>query len=139
MIIYFAGAIAGGREHQSMHEKIIEHLKQYGEVLTEHVGDRNISQQGETHLSDTEIYDRDLAWLSESDVIVAEVSTPSLGVGYEISKAEGMNKKILCLFQIQEGKRLSAMVRGNNGFVIEDYESVEQALEKIDSFFKKQK
>jgi hypothetical protein len=40
-----------------------------------------------------------MSWLKEADVIVAEVSTPSLGVGYEIGKAEDMGKRILCLYK----------------------------------------
>ena len=37
--------------------------------------------------------------------IVAEVTQPSLGVGYEIGRAVAMDKKILCLYRPQDGKR----------------------------------
>ena len=36
--------------------------------------------------------------------IVAEVTQPSLGVGYEIGRAVDMKKPILCLYRPQEGK-----------------------------------
>ena len=36
--------------------------------------------------------------------LVAEVTQPSLGVGYEIGRAVAMDKKILCLYRPQEGK-----------------------------------
>ena len=49
-------------------------------------------------LSDQEIHDRDLQWIIESDMLVAEVTIPSLGVGYEIGRAIEMGKPILCLF-----------------------------------------
>ena len=65
---------------------------------------------GENSLTDTEIFERDMAWIEESDVVVAEVTTPSLGVGYELGQAESMGKKIICLFRKVEGKRLSAMI-----------------------------
>ena len=37
-------------------------------------------------------------------VVVAEVTQPSLGVGYELGRAKAMNKKILCLFRPKSGK-----------------------------------
>ena len=42
MKIYFAGAIRGGRSDQNLYFEIINYLKKYGEVLTEHVGDKSI-------------------------------------------------------------------------------------------------
>ena len=38
-------------------------------------------------------------------VLVAEVTQPSLGVGYEIGRAVDMKKKVLCLFRPQSGRR----------------------------------
>ena len=37
--------------------------------------------------------------------IVAEVTQPSLGVGYEIGRAVAMGKRILCLYRPQQDKR----------------------------------
>jgi nucleoside 2-deoxyribosyltransferase len=68
--------------------------------------------------TDKDIFERDMEWVREADIIVAEVSTPSLGVGYELGQAEAMGKKVLCLYREQEGKRLSAMVNGNNYFTM---------------------
>jgi nucleoside 2-deoxyribosyltransferase len=44
------------------------------------------------------IYERDVAWLRESDFVIAEVTQPSLGVGYELGFAEAISKPILCLY-----------------------------------------
>ena len=85
MIIYFAGAIRGGRADQALYLQIIEELRGYGTVLTEHIGDAALTQSGEEQ-SDAFIHDRDLDWLRSADVLVAEVTTPSLGVGYEIGR-----------------------------------------------------
>ena len=38
--------------------------------------------------------------------VVAEVTQPSLGVGYEVGRAVAMNKKILCIYRPQEGKSM---------------------------------
>lgn len=136
MKIYFAGSIRGGRVDKEFYLHLIKHLAQYGQVLTEHVGDGNLTEFGEDGPSDVWIYNRDLDWISQSDIIIAEVSTPSLGVGYEIGKAENMNKKMLCLYRNQQNKRLSAMISGNSNVKIARYEKLEDAINHIDSFFK---
>ncbi|MHB1316498.1 MAG: nucleoside 2-deoxyribosyltransferase [Minisyncoccota bacterium] len=122
MKIYFAGSISGGREDQELYALIIKELQKYGQVLTEHVADKAITAFGETVLSASEIYNRDLVWLTECDVVVAEVTTISHGVGYEIGKVEGMDKAIFCLYRPSEGKRLSAMIAGNPNLIIWEYQ-----------------
>lgn len=133
--IYFAGSIRGGRNDQASYLKIIDHLRQYGTVLTEHIGDAKLSAFGETDPSDTYIYERDMEWLKSSEIIVAEVTTPSLGVGYELGMAEALGKKVLCLYRKQEGKRLSAMIGGNDYFEVVEYVDLEEVKEKIDEYF----
>uniref|UniRef100_A0AB48ILK9 2'-deoxynucleoside 5'-phosphate N-hydrolase 1 n=1 Tax=Esox lucius TaxID=8010 RepID=A0AB48ILK9_ESOLU len=115
----------------------IRTLQKYGEVLTEHVSHSDLSERGEDAVQDGDkfIHDRDMEWLVMSDVIIAEVTQPSLGVGYELGSARGMRKKILCLFQPSSGKSLSAMVRGavdGSLFQVRDYkeEEVEGILEE---------
>ena len=114
MKIYFAGSIRGGRNDAEIYSQIIEFLQGYGQVLTEHIGENDLNEMGESSLSDQEIHDRDMNWLLESDLMVAEVTNPSLGVGYEIGRAIEANKKIICLFRESEDKRLSAMIIGAN-------------------------
>ncbi|XP_005861088.1 PREDICTED: 2'-deoxynucleoside 5'-phosphate N-hydrolase 1 [Myotis brandtii] len=71
------------------------------------------------------IHQRDLALLQRADLIVAEVTQPSLGVGYEVGRAVALNKRILCLFRRKSGRVLSAMIRGaadGYRFQVWDYE-----------------
>ena len=136
MKIYFAGSIRGGRDCKDAYLEIINHLKQYGEVLTEHIGNQDLADSGEKGISEERIYNRDMFWLKQSDVVVAEVSSPSLGVGYELSRAEKMGKRILCLYKLQKGKMLSAMIQGNKNFVVKEYDDVDEALKFVDEFFK---
>lgn len=135
MKIYFAGSIRGGRENKDLYFYLIKHLTKYGQVLNEYVGNKNLNEFGEK-LPDKQIYERDISWLREADVIIAEVSTPSLGVGYEIGKAESLNKKIFCLYKDQKNKRLSAMISGNPNIKVAKYKNLTEALNYIDSFFK---
>lgn len=129
MKIYFAGAIRGGRDDRDLYAQIIGELQKYGTVLTEHVGNAELTAHGEADRTDTDIYERDMEWIREADVIAAEVTTPSLGVGYELGQAEAMGKKIICLYREQDGKRLSAMVSGNAYPVVFTYKDFEDVVE----------
>ncbi len=81
------------------------------------------------------IYNRDMDWLRSCDVVVAEVTQPSLGVGYEIAMAETFKKRVLCLFRPGRERSLSAMIRGNNKMNIVDYNNLEEACGAIDHYF----
>ncbi len=133
MNIYFAGSIRGGRDDGELYRELIRFLSQYGPVLTEHVGDDGLLRD-EKNLSEQEIFDRDMAWLDRADVLVAEVTTPSLGVGYELGVAQGLGKRVLCLFRPHAGKELSAMVAGNRLFQVEPYHDTAEACELIAAF-----
>ena len=128
MKIYFAGSIRGGREDADRYYEIINHLKKYGEVLTEHVGIDSLTHKGENTLNDIQIHDRDMNWLLSSDIIIAEVTNPSLGVGYEI----GSKKKVVCLFYTKSDNRLSAMIAGSKDIVLFEYSSLNEAISYLD-------
>ena len=135
MKIYFAGSIRGGRDDKELYLEIINLLGKYGKVLTEHIGDKTLSAMCEDGPTDEYIYERDMAWLNEADVVVAEVTTPSLGVGYEIGKMED-KKPTLCLFREQDGKRISAMIGGNKNVKIEKYQTIDNLEPILYKFFK---
>ncbi|MGB7604818.1 MAG: nucleoside 2-deoxyribosyltransferase [Lutisporaceae bacterium] len=136
MRIYFAGSIRAGREDVELYNKIIAHLKQYGDVLTEHVGDYSLSVEGQNQLPDKYIHDRDLEWLLSSDIVVAEVTVPSLGVGYEIGVAVREKIPVISLFRKNKGRQLSAMIAGSEGIDTIDYSELETVLPKIDAMIK---
>jgi len=123
MTIYFAASISGGRGDQAIYEQIIEILKQHGTVLTEHFGNASLTAAGEA-MPDCDIHDRDLEWLRSADVLVAEVTTPSLGVGYEIGRAVEWGKRVVCLYRPSHGRRLSGMIAGCAGVTVHSYEHV---------------
>ncbi|KAM4591697.1 5-hydroxymethyl-dUMP N-hydrolase [Odontesthes bonariensis] len=139
MKVYFCGSIRGGRDDVHVYQRIVHKLQSYGSVLTEHVSSAELSDAGEVGVvagGDQVIHDRDVDWLRQSDVVVAEVTQPSLGVGYELGRAVDMKKRILCLFRPASGRTLSAMIRGAaNGdrFVVTDYreDEVEKVLEEF--------
>ena len=132
--IYFAGSIRGGREDAELYKAIIGRLKKYGKVFTEHVGDDELLSDGGENESDQFIHDRDLEWVRKSDIMIAEVSTPSLGVGYEIAMAIQLKKPVFCFFNMNSGKRLSAMINGSDKVRIFEYYNfldIERSLSEI--------
>lgn len=103
MKLYFCGSIKGGRDDQALYADIIRELKRHGKVLTEHVGSENLTADGERGISCKEIFSRDMSWIDEADAVVAEVTTPSLGVGFELGAADARSLPVLCLFRPDGG------------------------------------
>ena len=139
MKIYFAGSIRGGRQDAEIYAQIIDFLQDYGEVLTEHVGSNELMDKGELNLTDREIHNRDMGWLMESDVIVAEVTNPSLGVGYEIGRAIEAGKLIICLYRESSDKKLSAMVSGSKNINTLKYCDFQEIKKDLEKYFKNKK
>ena len=121
MNIYFAGSIRGGRVDVGLYHRMIEYLQGTDRVLTEHVGDMSLRES----TTDAEIYTQDTAWLREADLLIAECTCPSLGVGYELAYAEHLG--IPChIFYDRSKTQLSAMLMGDAYFTIHPYGSEEE-------------
>ena len=129
MKFYFAGAIRGGRERLDIYIKINELLEKYGEVLDKHVASPKVDEL-EMDSTLEEIYLRDINWIKECDILVAEVSTPSLGVGYELAYAESLGKRIICVYDTNIN--ISAMIGGNKKFELIEYNSIDELMLKLD-------
>jgi 2'-deoxynucleoside 5'-phosphate N-hydrolase len=134
MKIYYATSIRGASDENSdrINKFIIDTLKKYGSVLTEHFANLDKTIEGETELTDKQIHDRDLDWITQSDVIVAEVTNPSLGVGYEIVRGLEMGKKVFCL-KANNGKRLSAMISGCDEITLFTYKTDSEIKDFLES------
>ena len=131
--VYFAGSIRGGRSDADLYRRIISYISQTDKVLTEQVGQPEINVLEQGRAMDAAIYEQDTAWLRKCDLLIAECTTPSLGVGYELAYAEKYQKPCYILFDRTKTK-LSAMLTGDSYFTIIPYETVEeiwQALDKI--------
>jgi 2'-deoxynucleoside 5'-phosphate N-hydrolase len=137
MKIYFAGSIRGGRQDVPFYQSIIACLSSLGEVLTEHVGDVSLSEKGDDGPNDRFIHDRDMVWLKACDFLVAEVSVPSLGVGYELGQAVALKKPVLCFYRTESDRSLSAMIAGSPGIQIAVYDSIEDVRRILAGFIRK--
>ncbi len=136
MQIYFAGSIRGGRKDAGLYRQFISYLQQFGTVCTEHVGDPLLTSAGDDGPTDRFIHDRDMAWLEKADVVVAEVSTVSMGVGYEIGRAVEAGKKVICLYRSYPGQHLSAMIAGCPDLIKVHYTTPEEAYPALKVFLK---
>ena len=132
--VYFAGSIRGGRADAAFYRKMIAHIGKYGRVLTEHVGDTSLSVLERGAEGDAAIYTQDTAWLRECDVVIAECTCPSLGVGYELAYAENLGKPCF-LFYRRSAVQLSAMLTGDPYFRIIPYETEDEVFAAVDSIF----
>ena len=134
MNIYFAGSIRGGRADAALYQAIIAYLQSWGNVLTEHVGDPELTEKGDDGPDDASIFQRDMDWLNRSRVVIAEVTQPSLGVGYELGMACASKKPVLALYRPAEGRYLSAMVTGCPAIEVAEYLTLDEATTAIGHF-----
>jgi 2'-deoxynucleoside 5'-phosphate N-hydrolase len=116
--VYFACSIRGGGD-TSLYQQIVDAIKAAGGDVLSEVFVHDAINYGGSPLPADKIYARDTQMIRDSDVMIAEVTNPSLGVGYELAYAEKLNKPILCLFKQDSERKLSAMVSGNHYNVIE--------------------
>ncbi len=111
MKLYFSGSISGGREYEAIYQHLVVHLQALGhEVLSAHVADP-AALAAEKDMPPQDVFERDVAWVDECEAMIAEVSTPSLGVGYEYGRAVQQGKPVLCVYR--SGLRISKMITGN--------------------------
>lgn len=129
--IYFAASIRGGREQGALYFKIIEFLKGKANVLTEHIGLESLASS-EAFMTDEQIYSRDVNWLKEADLVIAECSVTSLGVGYELGLAEALGKQVYVFYRNGSDKKLSAMINGNLNFKTVFYDTEEELFSKLE-------
>ncbi len=110
MDLYFSCSLTGGRQDQPAYAALVAHLEALGHrVLTAHLAAESVLAADDQH-SPEAVYERDTAWLRDCEAVIAEVSTPSHGVGYEIAYALERSKPVLCL--ARAGVRVSKMLTG---------------------------
>lgn len=136
--IYFSGSISGGREDVGTYRTFVAALERAGHrVLAGMVTSQHVGADGES-LSASAIFDRDLGWIEEvareGGLLVAEVSRPSIGVGYEIGAARyRFGIPVICLYRPAFTKRCSGMIAGDRGIQLIEYtdENMTDATEKL--------
>ncbi len=134
MNIYFACSITGGRAYEAVYQSITRALLEDGiEVPTAHLAETSVVDE-EKIIEPSAVYERDVAWMRSADALIAEVSMPSHGVGYEIGYALNLGKPVLCLHE--QGRAVSKMITGNPhpNLMVRAYQTSVQAADLARGF-----
>jgi nucleoside 2-deoxyribosyltransferase len=134
MNIYFSCSITGGRADEGVYQALVqEMLRQGHEVPTAHLSDSDVVNM-EQVVNAREIFERDMAWLRGCDAVVAEVSTPSHGVGYEVAAALALEKPVLCCYR--SGRKVSKIITGNDSrtLTVREYADEDKARTCLNDF-----
>ncbi len=134
MNIYFACSITGGRSYQAIYQAITDALLADGhEIPTAHLAQAGVVDE-EKVIAPGVVYARDVAWIRTAQALVAEVSVPSHGVGYEVAFALGLGKPVLCLYE--QGRSVSKMITGNpdSNLSVASYQGTEDAVRIVRDF-----
>ena len=137
MNIYFSGSIYGGRQKLESYKKLIKELTKFGTVLDEEVADDDVLINEES-ISDNEVFESLVKRINKADLIFAEVTVPSLGVGYEIGYADSHNKRIICVYDKTVMPKITTMLRGNNKLKIIPYTDINEIINNLENILKEE-
>jgi len=128
MNIYFACSITGGRNDQHIYQAIVDALLDDDHEVPTAILATTQAMMLEGIIEPDEVYRRDVNWINACDALIAEVSTPSHGVGYEIGHALSIKKPVLCLYR--QGVKVSKMILGNHdeNLIVRSYQDPDDAV-----------
>ena len=132
MRVYLAAAMTNPDRDLATVRAVLEHLEDLGhQVPTRHVACSDGREQ-DAVLTDSELARRDLAWITECDALVAEISAPSHGVGVEVTT--GLQRGMPVLLLYREGVTVSRLLLGLPGSETATYGAVAEAVLAVDRF-----
>lgn len=130
MNIYFCGSMTHSQVKMNDYKELIDYLEQYGNVLNKFVGEKIVDY------NPSDIYKRDTSNLKNADILIADVSIVSTGVGFELGYADLLKIKTLVIYD--EALPLpSSLIIGNNNFEVKSYKNLDEAKLIIKEFVEK--
>jgi 2'-deoxynucleoside 5'-phosphate N-hydrolase len=131
MKIYFGFTVAGDRSSIDTARKVVRQLEEMGhEVLTRHLVSDN-AWEADRSVRPQEVYRRDMAWLGQCELFIAEVSGSSFGLGFETGYLLGAtSKKVVLLYRRDVEQRISLLITGNThpNCTLMPYANVEEIM-----------
>jgi len=137
MIVYCAGAIKGDSSYRERYQEMVNIVKNEGHSA---LSELNPEFHSAFPLNENQIFQRDIKWIENSNLMIAEISGPSLGVGFEISYALYEREiPVLALYD-SSVDQVSAMIAGCDSelLYVKKYTDSEELSELIKSFLKQQ-
>lgn len=131
MKIYVSGSIYGGTQKIDTYKIMIKELEKYGEVLNKQIADPNVIEN-EKYQKDEDIFQDLEQKMLVADIIFAEVTVPSIGVGYELGFADKIGKKIIAIYDETYTKKVTTMVRGNKRIKLIPYKDIEEICKEME-------
>ncbi len=134
MNIYFSCSITGGRDDQPVYAALVDYLLENGHDVPTQILARPEVMVDEGVVKPVDVYERTVRWMNGCDALIAEVSTPSHGVGYEIALALSLGKPVLCVYQ--NGRGVSKMLTGNQHphMHLGTYNTMDELLARVEEF-----
>ena len=117
MNIYLACTVRGDRAAVAALRDVADWLEGEGHtILTRHLLADDVDT-AESALTEREVFERDMQWLRSADLIIAEASGSSFGVGFEVGyvlgRAEQSGQRVLLLYHAARRGRVSRLISGN--------------------------
>jgi len=132
MQIYFAAAMTNPDRDLDSLQRLVRAIEQLGHTVpTRHIAEAG-GKEADRRLTDAELAQRDLDWIAGSDCLIAEVTTPSHGVGIEVMAARALRLPVLLLRRA--GVPVSRLLLGLDGVEVAAYDRVEDACAGIAAF-----
>jgi 2'-deoxynucleoside 5'-phosphate N-hydrolase len=141
MRIYLACTVRGDRSGVAAGRAICQRLEAHGhEVLTTHLLADNV-ETAESQITEEDVFRRDLEWLCNCDVLVAEASGSSYGVGFEVGyvlgRTHATGQRVVLLYDRSRQHAISRLVIGNRDAACTTfgYGSIDELTAFIDQQF----
>jgi nucleoside 2-deoxyribosyltransferase len=116
--IYLACTVRGDRGAVEGLRHLAAALEAAGhDLLTKHLLDDNV-EGAESQLTERQVYDRDVAWLDACDLLIAEASGSSFGVGFEVGyvlgRSDQSGQHVVLLYRADRRPVISRLISGNS-------------------------
>jgi len=118
MQIYLACTVRGDRGAVGALRSLVATLERGGHtILTKHLLDDDVDT-AESALSERAVYERDIEWLESCDLLIADASGSSYGVGFEVGyvlgRSERTDQRVVLLYRAERRDKISRLVAGNH-------------------------
>lgn len=137
MVIYLACTVRGDRGAVDALRALVDRLEAGGhQVVTKHLLDDNV-ETAEAQLTEHAIYERDIRWLEACDVLIADASGSSYGVGFEVGyvlgRAAESRQRVILLYRSDRKDRISRLISGNAHprCTVVPYEGIGDLMESV--------
>ncbi len=117
MNIYLACTVRGDRGAVGVLRALADALECAGHtVLTRHLL-ADDADTAESALTERDVFERDMTWLASADVLIADASGSSYGVGFEVGYVLGRSgitgQRVLLLYDAARRTQVSRLIAGN--------------------------